>query len=147
MTLIRRLDQQQSIEHQTRLLSLARLVFDDVDPDYFDWRFANMPDITTFVIDDDDQWLGFKSGYAISSNRYYSWFGGVDPAHRGNGYAAQLMQAQHDWLKDSRYRVVETHVRQNNLAMVRLNQKFGFKIVGRVQKDGRVSLIMQSSIP
>ena len=146
MTQVRRLDKQQSIKHKARLVTLARLVFNDVSSDYFDWRFANMPDLRTFVIEHDGEWVAFKMGYGISNNRYYSWFGGVDPDHRGQGYAEQLMQAQHDWVRDLGYPVVETHVRQANLPMVRLNQKYGFKIVGRLTKDSFVSLVMQAGL-
>ncbi len=85
MNSLQRLDKQQSTENKARLISLARLVFDDVGSDYFDWRFVNMPDLTTFVVEHDGKWVAFKMGYGISSNRYYSWFGGVDPAYRGKG--------------------------------------------------------------
>ncbi|MFN3237211.1 MAG: GNAT family N-acetyltransferase [Pseudomonadales bacterium] len=146
MIKIQRFDQTQTLAEQPRLLRLAREVFAEVAPGYVEWRIANMPDLSCFIATHDDEWCGFKCGYALTKRRYYSWFGGVVPTLRGKGIAAELMQAQHNWLQGTDYQVVETHVRQNNLAMVRANQKFGFKIVGRFLKSSQVNLIMQAEI-
>lgn len=146
MTEIVRLERLEALQNPARLLDLARRVFTSLEPEYLSWRIEHMPDLSLFVAVDGDDWLGFKCGYAMTQRRYYSWLGGVDPDHRGRGLAAELMLAQHDWLKTTHYPVVETHVRQDNLPMVRANQKFGFKIRGRFLKGDQVNLIMQREL-
>ncbi len=140
------LDKATTIAHQGELLALAERVFDQIEPEYIHWRIQNMPDVTTFVATENGQWVGFKSGYAMTTRRYYSWLGGVDTDHRQSGFAGQLMQAQHNWLTDTVYDTVETHVRQDNKAMVKTNQKYGFKVAGRFKKSGDVYLILQRPI-
>ena len=140
--LILSLNQSESVTNLEQLVTLAGEVFEDIEPAYVEWRIKSMPDVTTFVAEESGQWLGFKCGYAMTRRCYYSWLGGVDPRQRRSGIAGTLMQAQHEWVRDSGYEIVETHVRQDNLAMVQTNLKFGFKIVGRFLKSDQVNLIL-----
>ncbi|NOX52790.1 MAG: GNAT family N-acetyltransferase [Gammaproteobacteria bacterium] len=87
--------------------------------------------------------VGFKAGYAITKNRYYSWLGGVHPDFHRNGIASLLMKEQHDWIRNSEYTIVETHVRQGNTAMIELNLKFGFAVTGNFTRSGDPNFIMQ----
>ena len=99
--------------------------------------------ISSIIVADDGRDLGFKAGYAATENRYYSWLGGVTPTARGRGVADALMQAQHTWVKDAGFERVETHVREDNTAMVSLNRKAGLDVVGRFIKAGKPNLMMQ----
>ena len=126
-----------------RFSNLAAEVFDDIDMGSLEWRLASMPDVTVFIVADDGRDLGFKAGYAATENRYYSWLGGVTPTARGRGVADALMQAQHTWVKDAGFERVETHVREDNTAMVSLNRKAGLDVVGRFIKAGKPNLMMQ----
>ncbi|MGL6170424.1 MAG: GNAT family N-acetyltransferase, partial [Vibrio sp.] len=47
-------------------------------------RLADKPSLV-LVAQQQDQLVGFKIGYALDSENFYSWFGGVDPAARGCG--------------------------------------------------------------
>lgn len=143
---IQLLDQSQTQHDLSKLVVLAQAVFDDIDHDYISWRVDSMPDLTTFVAVEGEKWLAFKCGYAMTKRRYYSWLGGVHPDLRRSGLAAELMRAQHEYLRSTPFEVVETHVRQDNKAMVRTNQKFGFKVAGRFMKSGAVNLILQRPI-
>lgn len=67
----------------------------------------------------------------------------------------QFMQATIDGMVERKwgrivnigsYDVVETHVRQDNPAMVNTNLEYGFKIVGRFLKSDQTNLIMQASL-
>ena len=139
-------NQTETLQNLDPLLVLANRVFDDVDREYLSWRVSNMPDLVNFVAMDEGQWVGFKCGYGMTKRRYYSWLGGVEPDHRGQGVAGALMLAQHDWLRSTGYEVVETHVLQDNSAMVQTNLKYGFKIVGRFLKSDQTNLIMQAAL-
>jgi GNAT superfamily N-acetyltransferase len=94
------------------------------------WRLSRMPDASVFAAHDGEQLIGFKAGYALTEQRYYSWLGGVHPAWRRQGMAAQLADAQHRWLAQRGYTTVETASRAENHAMARMNLTLGFSIEG-----------------
>ena len=111
--------------------------------DSLKWRLERMPDVSVFVAETDSKWTGFKAGYAIAQDRYYSWLGGVDPDFRKQGVAKELMNQQHIWLRGSRFQLLETHVEQDNDAMIQLNLQSGFNITGLFLKDGKPYFVMQ----
>ncbi|MFE1243145.1 GNAT family N-acetyltransferase [Fictibacillus sp. NPDC058756] len=37
--------------------------------------------------------IGYKMGYESDKRKFYSWLGGVDSQHRGQGIAAKLMNS------------------------------------------------------
>jgi len=128
------------------LFDLAASVFKGIELEYLRWRVTNMPDVSLFYALNNEVPVGFKAGYAVTSNRYYSWLGGVHPDFLKKGIASLLMKEQHDWLLHSGYPVVETHVLRDNIAMVELNLKFGFTITGNFIKSGKYNHIMQFQV-
>lgn len=84
---------------------------------------------------DHEKLVGFKLGYAQSSQQFYSWIGAVDGAYRGLGLATQMMQAQHDWCVAQGFDLIETRTRDRFADMLSLNLKFGFKIVGLLNES------------
>lgn len=114
--------------------------------DSLKWRLERMPDVSVFVAEADSRWTGFKAGYAIAQDRYYSWLGGVDPDFRKQGVAKELMSQQHIWLRGSRFRLLETHVEQDNDAMIQPNLKSGLNITGLFLKDGKPYFLMQKRL-
>ena len=127
-------------------IHIAKLVFGNANQDSLRWRLEEMPDVTVFVATVDDRLVGFKAGYAATDKRYYSWLGGVDSDFRKQGIAKQLMSHQHKWLLQSGYQLLETHVLQNNKAMVLLNHNSGLAITGHFMKDGKPNYVMQKRI-
>jgi ribosomal protein S18 acetylase RimI-like enzyme len=107
---------------------------------------ANMPDLSLFQALTSGNLVGFKAVYAVTENRYYSWLGGVHPDFLRRGIATLLMQEQHEWLRQSAYDVEETHVRQDNSAMIALNLKYGFDITGMFMKAAEPNYIMQLKV-
>ena len=126
---------------------VTKVIFgDDAAQDWLDslkWRLEKMPDVTVFMAKIDSRPVGFKAGYATAHDRYYSWLGGVDPDFRRRGIATKLMAQQHGWLRKSRFKLLETHVEQDNTAMVQLNLNNGLAITGFFLKDGRPNFVMQ----
>ncbi len=114
--------------------------------DSLKWRLERMPDVTVFVAEAGSRPAGFKAGYAIAQDRYYSWLGGVDPDFRRRGIAKELMSEQHNWLHGSRFRLLETHVEQDNSAMIQLNLESGPNITGLFSKDGKPYFVMQKKL-
>jgi len=52
--------------------------------------------------------VGYKMGYEIDSDKFYSWLGGVDPKFRKHGIASDLLNKQHDYLLQRGYKAVQT---------------------------------------
>jgi ribosomal protein S18 acetylase RimI-like enzyme len=74
--------------------------------------------------------VGFKLGYERGREEFYSWLGGVLPRHRRRGVAAEMMKLQHEWCRKNGYRFVVTDTLNDNAAMLILNLRSGFRIVG-----------------
>lgn len=126
---------------------LNSLVFGPVDPDYVTWRMDRMPDVTSLSALHDGALVGFKLGYAMTRNRYYSWLGGVHPEFRGQGIADELMQRQHDWIARHGYSVVETAADQGNIAMARVNLRHGFSVCGLRTREDRTQILYAKTLP
>jgi ribosomal protein S18 acetylase RimI-like enzyme len=109
--------------------SLSDQIFDSPNIDYT-WRLKNMPHVSIFYAEHESLLVGFKAGYAIAENKYYSWLGGVHPDFRNKGMANHLTTMQHQWLVLNGYSSVETSCRQGNSAMARINLRNGFSVVG-----------------
>lgn len=79
---------------------------------------------------DGDEAVGFKLGYERSREEFYSWLGGVHPEYRRRGVAAEMMKRQHEWCRKNGYRTVVTETLNDNGAMLILNLRSGFRVVG-----------------
>ncbi len=77
-----------------------------------------------------DKLIGFKLGYAQDKDLFYSWHGAVLPDYQSLGVASELMNLQHEWCQKNGFKKIETRTRNHFLNMIRLNLKFGFKIIG-----------------
>lgn len=118
------------------LLVLTAAVFDEVELGAVIWRLQNMPSLSAFTASVHGQPVAFKIGYAVTSNRYYSWLGGVASGFRRQGHAQTLMKQQHDWAFSQGFDVIGTEVLQDNHAMQMLNERSGFCAAGvRFDRD------------
>lgn len=68
----------------------------------------------------DEQLLGFKIGYQLSSDEFYSWFGGVSPQARGYGVAQRLLEEQEAWALEQGYQRLRVKSRNQFPSMLRL---------------------------
>ncbi|MFC5604588.1 GNAT family N-acetyltransferase [Sporosarcina koreensis] len=91
-------------------------------------KAASRPNILFVVAIEDNQVVGYKIGYSLSKERYYSWYGAVHEEYRGKGIASRLMELQHRLVKDARYAIIETKTRNKWRNMLILNIKHGFDI-------------------
>jgi ribosomal protein S18 acetylase RimI-like enzyme len=95
----------------------------------------------------EDQPVGFKIGYERTQHEFYSWLGGVRPEYRGLGIAEDLMAAQHKWCREQGYSRIGTKTQNRFQAMLILNIKNGFKIIGTepTDKDG-IKILMEKKL-
>lgn len=93
-------------------------------------EFSLARNLVTLFAYDGDKIIGFKVGYEETPGTFYSWIGGVLPTYRGVGVASTLMQTQHKHLKELGHTHVTTKSGNEFKAMMSLNLKFGFDIIG-----------------
>ena len=79
--------------------------------------------------------LGFKIGYELESNTFYSWFGGVSPLARNKGVAQGQLDVQEQWVKQQGYRQLKVKSRNQFPSMLRLLIRNGYLIENYEQKE------------
>lgn len=72
------------------------------------------------VAEQQGQILGFKIGYELDSDTFYSWFGGVSPKARNLGLAQKLLDVQESWVVKQGYQQLKVKSRNQFPAMLRL---------------------------
>ena len=128
------------------LQRLSAAVFGTFDQQELVWRLRELPNPSVQVAREVEL-VGFKLGYAVARQRYHSWLGGVRPDFRRQGIALQLMERQHTWLRAQGYTSVETAAVPTNAAMLMLNLRAGFRVMGSYSRgdDLRVMLVKDLS--
>lgn len=117
-------------EIKDSVLKLCREAFTDFNEEKFNKRFTTQKNITVFCFYYEQELVGFKAGYELDETKYYSWMGAVSKAHRKLGVALALTNEQHTWVKASGYELIQTKSDNRHKAMIALNLKAGFDIVG-----------------
>lgn len=120
-------------EIKTSLFKLCHEALHDFNEEQFTSRFTGQKNPTIFCFFYENELVGFKAGYALEETKYYSWLGAVSEKHRKLGVALALMNEQHAWAKASHYKLMQTKSDNRHKAMMSLNLKAGFDIVGTEQ--------------
>ncbi|RSK36004.1 GNAT family N-acetyltransferase [Hymenobacter metallilatus] len=94
----------------------------------------------------DERLIGCKLGYERKPGHYYSWLGGVHPEYRGQGIAAELMRRQHAWCAEQGYQRIRTQTYNRWRAMLLLNLRQGFDIVGTLQGQHGLTIVLEKSL-
>ncbi|MEZ8464904.1 GNAT family N-acetyltransferase [Vibrio splendidus] len=79
--------------------------------------------------------LGFKIGYELDENTFYSWFGGVLPIARNKGVAQAQLDIQEQWVKQQGYQQLKVKSRNLFPAMLRLLLRNGYLIEKFEEKE------------
>ncbi|ENM5827626.1 GNAT family N-acetyltransferase [Vibrio cholerae] len=87
------------------------------------------------VAENDSGLLGFKIGYELDDETFYSWFGGVAPAARGYGVAQRLLEVQETWALEQGYQCIKVKSRNQFPAMLRLLIRNDYLIEEYEKKD------------
>lgn len=96
--------------------------------DVFFEKMKEREHLLTILAMEDGKAVGYKVGYALSEETYYSWYGGVEEAYRKRGIAGGLMDLQHDLVRKAGYRTIQTNTRNKWRSMLILNIKKGFDV-------------------
>jgi len=79
--------------------------------------------------------LGFKIGYELNENTFYSWFGGGSPLARNKGVAQAQLDAQEQWAQEQGYQQLKVKSRNLFPAMLRLLLRNGYLIEKLEEKE------------
>ena len=93
-----------------------------------------------------EELVGCKLGYERKPGHYYSWLGGVHPDYRGQGIAAELMRRQHAWCREQGYQRIRTQTYNRWRAMLLLNLRHGFDIIGTVQGRHGLTIVLEKEL-
>ena len=128
------------------LLELLSLVFNNKSADEhlaeLQYQQARTP-LQLWLALQDERVVGFKIGYERKPGHYYSWLGAVSPQHRGQGVAAELMRQQHAWCRVQGYERIRTQTYNRWRAMLILNLRFDFSVIGTVQGPHGLTLVLE----
>lgn len=80
------------------------------------------------VAEEEGTLLGFKIGYQLDDDTFYSWFGGVSPIARNKGVAQALLNEQERWVESQQYQFLKVKSRNQFPAMLRLLLRNGYAI-------------------
>jgi hypothetical protein len=88
--------------------------------------------------------VGFKMGYELDEDVFYSWLGGVAPAYRKLGFAQQMARYQIENCRMRNYKKVHMKTRNRFPEMISMNLKLGFKIQSvEARLDGDRDILME----
>ncbi|MEZ9563686.1 GNAT family N-acetyltransferase [Vibrio artabrorum] len=79
--------------------------------------------------------LGFKIGYELDQDAFYSWLGGVSPLARKKGVAQAQLDAQEQWAQQQGYQQLKVKSRNQFPAMLRLLLRNGYRIEKLEEKE------------
>lgn len=95
----------------------------------------------------DDQVAGYKIGYGLDGQTFYSWLGGVRPNYRKLGIASELMRRQHVDLQALGYEVVRTKTMNKWRGMLLLNIQTGFDVLEtEVDPRGQLKIVLEKKL-
>lgn len=96
---------------------------------------------------DDQVPVGYKLGYERSPGSFYSHLGGVDPAYRRQGIAAELLRLQHQWCRKQGFSRVRTKTMNRWRGMLLLNLDHGFDVIGSERhRTGALKIILEKAL-
>ncbi len=128
-----------------RIVKLHTSVFGNSDD--LAGRMKEKPKLRIDVALDGRKVVGYKIGYALNREQFYSWLGGVDAGYRNRGIASTLMKQQYGYVKESEYKAVQTHTKNKWRQMLILNIKNGFDIIGTyTDNEGEPKIILEKKL-
>ncbi len=135
-----------SDEAKEAINRVGRLAFETWDESQLDARTAGKTKLLALVGYFDGKAVAFKIGYETSTSNFYSWLGGVDPAYHRYGFAYQLSEKQHAWIREQGFLTLQTKCLNFNQAMLGLNLKLGFLVVGTEPTEQGLKLLLEKRI-
>ena len=74
--------------------------------------------------------VGYKVGYQLTEDTFYSWLGSAIPEHRKHGVSTLLLDFQEKWVWNSGYKQIKVKSMNRFPGMLNLLISNGYEIVG-----------------
>lgn len=100
------------------------------DIDYFNRRFRGRYNMLTLLARQDNQPVGFWTGFELKPGMYYHWLGGVVAELRRHGIARQLQEAQQAWAREHEYEYIRCECLNHQREFIHFAIEVGYDIVG-----------------
>lgn len=88
--------------------------------------------------------VGFKVGYSLSEDTFYSWMGGVVPQYRGQGIASLLLKSQEKWAEESGFTTINVKSMNRYPSMLKLLISNGYQITEMEKLNGKEDKVLFS---
>ncbi|MFS0881315.1 GNAT family N-acetyltransferase [Metabacillus niabensis] len=129
----------------TKLLRLHKVIFGQSDD--LQMKMEAKPKILVIVAQIDEEIIGYKIGYELKADTFYSWLGGVAPKYQKHGIGTKLMEMQHQWIKENGYTYVQTKTMNKWRSMLILNIKNGFDVIDTyIDKKGLQKIVLEKRL-
>lgn len=109
------------------IIQLHRNIFSDFED--LVSKMKSKPHLLVQTAMAEERVIGYKMGYRLDDDTFYSWLGGVDPEYRENGIGSMLMEKQHEYLTEMGFKMVRTKTMNKWRGMLILNIKHGFDVI------------------
>ncbi|MDE4085355.1 GNAT family N-acetyltransferase [Planococcus maritimus] len=127
------------------ITALHRLIFGG--PGHWMEKLNRQETVLVYVALVDKCVVGYKIGYALDDQIFYSWLGGVRPDCRKLGIASELMRRQHADLKEIGYEIVRTKTMNKWRGMLLLNIQTGFDVLKtEVDQRGQLKIVLEKKL-
>jgi len=93
-------------------------------------RFLGRHNVLQMIARIEREPVGFFLGFELKPTTFFAWFVGVLPEVRKQGIASQLMDAVHEWAKESNYESIRLECHNSIRPMLMLAIKMGYNITG-----------------
>lgn len=132
-------------EIMNEILRLHEMIFGQLNE--LVMKMETKPQLLIIVAMVDKKVIGYKIGYKLDNEKFYSWLGGVDEQYRKHGIASKLMEIQHQYLREKKYKKVQTKTKNQWRSMLILNIKHGFDVIGTYTDDkGEPKIILEKKL-
>lgn len=88
----------------------------------------------------DSQLAGFKIGYSLSDQHFYSWLGAVIPAQRHLGLAKTMLATQESWAREQHFTHISVKTFNEFQPMLLMLIKNGYQIAALEPSNKDISL-------
>jgi GNAT superfamily N-acetyltransferase len=113
------------------------------DEEAFQRRYLGRHNVLQMIARVDNRPVGFFVGFELKPRVFFAWFYGVLPDHRRQGIASQLMEAVHEWARDSEYESIRFECHNQHRPMLHLAIAKEYDIVGiRWDPDRGANLVL-----
>ncbi len=134
-------------EQMQWIVELCQKTLGPVEASEIERRIHEFENFVGLIARVDGELSGFKLGYALNKETYYSWLGAVKPNLLRFGIASALHTSLLAFCRRNSFKKLQTKTMNRYKAMLIMNLKNGFDIVGTEQTSaGETKVLMELNL-